>query len=268
MLIKRIFTDMDGTLLDSRGRLSKNNIDLISKSDIPISLVSARAPMEMKEFIDALGLTGIQVAFNGGLLYYYEHEDLKVIKSQAIQKEDVCLLLKFLSEQFPSISQSYYDKEKWYTYKYDDGIAYESKLTLQKPTEVSIKQYLNPHFDVFKIMLITFNSDEMKQLKSDLENLNLTNITIQQSGEFYLEITHILAKKSFGINFILSNENKLEGITVGFGDGHNDLPMFECVDLAIVMDNAADSIKEKADYIALSNDDDGVGKAIWDFLLI
>lgn len=47
-MIKRIFSDMDGTLLDAKGDVSERNAQLIKSAAIPITLVSARAPMEMK----------------------------------------------------------------------------------------------------------------------------------------------------------------------------------------------------------------------------
>lgn len=72
MTIKRIFCDMDGTLLNSEGQVSKSNATLIREAAIPVTLVSARAPMEMKDAVDALQLGGVQVAFNGGLIYRIE----------------------------------------------------------------------------------------------------------------------------------------------------------------------------------------------------
>ena len=56
MTIKRIFCDMDGTLLNSQGRLTDSNAKLISQANLPFTLVSARAPMEMKEAVDKLEL--------------------------------------------------------------------------------------------------------------------------------------------------------------------------------------------------------------------
>ena len=67
--IKRIFTNMDGALLNSKGQVSERNARRIRRADIPITLVSARAPMEMREAIELLGLQGPQVGFNGGLIW-------------------------------------------------------------------------------------------------------------------------------------------------------------------------------------------------------
>ena len=50
--------------------------------------------------------------------------------------------------------------------------------------------------------------------------------------------------------------------TVVIGDGGNDVPMFECGGYKIAMGNADNIIKEKADLITDTNNNDGVAKAI------
>ena len=56
-------------------------------------------------------------------------------------------------------------------------------------------------------MLITFDGNEMRALKAKLEELNLPNVSIQQAGDFYLEITHKKKlKKSVGIDYIIKEE--------------------------------------------------------------
>lgn len=223
--------------------------------------------MEMKEAIDKLGLTGTQIGFNGGLIYRYTQKGIEVLHEQALEKTDATYLVRFINQHFPNLSQSYYDLENWYTYKMDAGIDYEQQLTRQAPTLISEEQYTNVKANIFKIMLITFDSQEMKHLKTKLDKLNLPNISIQQSGDFYLEITHKKAKKSAGIDYVIKEENLNKKNLAAFGDGHNDLPMFERIGLAIAMNNANQDIKDRDDLITKSNDEDGVGQGILNFLL-
>lgn len=190
MTITRIFSDMDGTLLNSSGRLTDSNAQLIAQAEIPITLVSARAPMEMREAIDKLGLTGTQIGFNGGLIYRYGQHGIEVLHQQALEKTDATYLIGYINQEFPHLSQSYYDLENWYTYKMDAGIENEYQLTSQEPTIIGEDQYVKAKTTIFKIMLITFDGKEMRRLKSQLEALDLPNVSIQQSGNFYLEITH------------------------------------------------------------------------------
>ena len=49
---------------------------------------------------------------------------------------------------------------------------------------------------------------------------------------------------------------------IAFGDEVNDIEMLTLVGLGIAMENADDVVKEAADQIAGSNDQDGVGKEL------
>jgi len=51
---------------------------------------------------------------------------------------------------------------------------------------IDLKAYLHPTFDIFKIMLINFDADEMDQLKTTLTALDIPNVSIQQSGIGYI----------------------------------------------------------------------------------
>ena len=45
---------------------------------------------------------------------------------------------------------------------------------------------------------------------------------------------------------------------IAFGDGYNDLSMIEYAGLGVAMANAVDGVKERANYVTLSNDEDGI----------
>ena len=45
---------------------------------------------------------------------------------------------------------------------------------------------------------------------------------------------------------------------IAFGDGYNDLSMIEYAGKGVAMANAVDGVKEKADEVTLSNDEDGI----------
>ena len=50
------------------------------------------------------------------------------------------------------------------------------------------------------------------------------------------------------------------------GDGYNDLTMIKYAGLGVAMGNAQDEIKAAADFVTLSNDNDGVAYAIERFV--
>lgn len=64
--------------------------------------------------------------------------------------------------------------------------------------------------------------------------------------------------KADGIDKVVENLNLAEYQTYAFGDGNNDLEMFDRVDIAIAMDNASEQLKEKATMVTKANYNDGV----------
>ena len=266
-MIKRIFSDMDGTLLDNTGIVSEENATMIKSAGIPLTLVSARAPMEMMAAIKKLDLTGAQVGFNGGLIYRVKNGRILPIHSQPIAREDVYTLLDAIHEKFPKVSLSYYDLHKWYCHEIDEGILFEQKLTQQKPTKVvMLSHFLKPKKEIYKLMMIVFDKETLITLQKFVLSLGIDTIVVQQSGKYYLEITHVAAKKSAGIDYIMQKEALSEGETAAFGDGHNDLPMFERTSFPIAMANASQDVIAKAKFITLVNQYNGVGYGIYKFL--
>ncbi|GEO57959.1 Cof-type HAD-IIB family hydrolase [Companilactobacillus bobalius] len=263
-MIKHIFSDMDGTLLNSEGNVSDVNVSAIKNSGIPFTLVSARAPMEMANAIDKLDLTDPQIGFNGGLIYKKTATGFKILDDKPLNMISFWKLMKVIQTEFPNVSCSCYGLNDWYVEKIDEGINYESKLTGQKTTLIDFDDLLDTK--LYKIMMITFDLNLMEQLNQTLLNLNVADVSIKRSGDNYLEITSNLAQKSKGIKYIQDLEKLSKEEMAAFGDGHNDLPMLTNVGTPIVMANAPLEIQQYGKYTTKSNDDDGVAYGIESFL--
>lgn len=267
-MIKHIFSDMDGTLLQSNCKISENNVQVIKASQIPFTLVSARSPMEMTETIAKLGLTEPQIAFNGGLIFQEVNDELKVLKEHALKVASINTILSEIVKNFPDVSYSLYDQDNWFVEKIDEGVEYEAKMGGQTPTLTDFVSLLKQaETKIFKIMLISFDLQEMKALVENLQQLGLADVNIKQSAESYLEITSHLAEKARGIKYIQDLEDLAESDMAAFGDGYNDLSMLKMVGTPIVMDNALDGVKDYAKHITKDNDHDGVAFGIQKFLL-
>ena len=267
-MIKHIFSDMDGTLLQSDCKLSENNVKVIRDSQIPFTLVSARSPMEMVEAIDRLDLTEPQIAFNGGLIFQEVANKVKVLKEDSINLQSVKTILDVIVKNFPDVSYSLYDINNWYVEKMDKGVKYEAELGGQTPTLTNFVSLLKQvDTKIYKIMLISFNLQEMTTLTEKLKQLGLADVSINQSSENYLEITSNHAQKSRGIKYIQELESLSKIDMAAFGDGYNDLSMLEMVGTPIVMQNALEGVKEYGKHITKSNDDDGVAYGIQKYLL-
>ena len=184
MKIKHIFTDMDGTLLDSHGSVSDTNHWSIYYSDLPITLVSAQS-LGNEQYCRKITTQNPQIAFNGNLTFTQNQFGLQIIDKNPLASETVSQLLNYISTEFPNVSLNWYSLAHWYINKQDKGTFIQKAITGIEP---KIKTF-DGQSEIYKIMMIVFDSQELLQLQAQLNNLNIPNISVQQSGQWYLEIT-------------------------------------------------------------------------------
>ncbi|WP_374285787.1 HAD family hydrolase [Lactococcus sp.] len=258
MTIKHIFTDLDGTLLDARGNLPEQNVWAIYYSQLPVSLVSARSPLEMLPLIEQLNVSGPQIAYNGNLTFQKNEYGIEVLDQHTIACETVTNIIDLISTEFPQVSLSWYSLSHWYAAKQDKGIFIQKSLTHLTPT---FKPF-NGQSEIYKIMMMVFDPAQMEEIKGRLAELNLPGISIKQSGAWYLEVTSDHYSKSDAISTILKTSDIQNDEVAAIGDGENDIPMLQMVGLPIVVENANQQVKKYAKMVVGKNTDSGVAQAI------
>lgn len=262
--IKHIFSDLDGTLLDDQGKISQKTQEVIENSNLPFSLVSARAPQAMEELINQLNLKSAQVAFNGGLIFAKN----EVIKASPLVHASTQKLIKTIKKDYPEINLSLYSLSDWYVEKIDADIKQEMQFTPQVPKLVDLEALVTerPRLEIFKILLITPNEIKLEEIKRHLEKLDFPDIIIQKTWETYLEITHLEGQKDRAVEFIAKKNHLKKAELAAFGDNENDLSMLKAVGLPIVMANASDDLKKIGKIITKSNTEDGVAYGIQKYI--
>ena len=131
-------------------------------------------------------------------------------------------------------------------------------------TEVSnLANFL--HFSPIKI-LMSVEPAILPEIKAKIAAFLPENLTVVQTAPFYLEVIPSCINKGQGV---LDTCNSL-GIdpkdTFAFGDAENDIPMLRTAGLGVAMGNASPAVKEAADHITLSNNEDGIAVTLTDFL--
>ena len=108
-MIRHLFSDMDGTILREDGRISPETAQVIRQVGLPLTLVSARSPMEMREAIDQLGLHDVHVGFNGGYIFQASLEGYRVIHEVRMDYQLAKTLVLDLRGRYPDLSISVFD---------------------------------------------------------------------------------------------------------------------------------------------------------------
>ena len=77
-----------------------------------------------------------------------------------------------------------------------------------------------------------------------------------------MEIVDVHCSKATALEMLAKKYGIKQEEVIAIGDGFNDLPMIEWAGLGIAMENASETVKECADEVTASNDEDGVALVI------
>ena len=114
--------------------------------------------------------------------------------------------------------------------------------------------------------LVTGHPDQIKAVEKALKAKFHSQLGIFSSLPFFLEVVPQNIDKAQSLQKLLNSIGMVADQMICCGDGHNDLTMIEYAGLGVAMANAEPLVKEKANYITKSNDEDGVLHVINQFM--
>ena len=138
--------------------------------------------------------------------------------------------------------------------EYDSDI-----LKFEKWDELSNKIKEDEMKEIIKLVLIV-NDDKNKEISKILEKQFGDNINVAATPGGFIDINNFDDDKIHGINLIKNLTLSKQIIT--FGDSMNDFQMTIKADIGIAMGNAYEELKQVADFIVQSNDDEGIHEGV------
>ena len=251
--IKLIATDLDGTLLNNNKQISDYNQKilriLINDYNVQLILSSGRPYEGVKSYNKILENNNYSIIFNGASIV---DNSGKVIYKQTVEENDAKTIIK-LSEKY-DVCVHVYDNGKYIVSKEDFPIkSYVQKEQTIEPI-IGLENIETYKFDK---MLILGERAVLNELYKEIsEN---TDVHSSFSGDLSLEITSKIGNKGNSLKWICDNKGINPDNIIAFGDNFNDIEMIEYAGVGVAMANAEEEVKQKADYITLSNNENGVG---------
>ena len=116
---------------------------------------------------------------------------------------------------------------------------------------------------------IVINEAYAAEKTVDITNSKNNDTATGNDGDNYNQGSGITDGESASIVGIIKDDTFTNAISVKAdgGDGGNDVEMLKEVGFAVAMANGSDPVKKAADFVTVSNDEDGVAKAIERFVL-
>ena len=114
-------------------------------------------------------------------------------------------------------------------------------------------------------LLMTGDPTDMIKAEEELVEILGEKMDIFRSAPFFLELVPKGIDKAQSLLRLLSKINLTPADLMAFGDGYNDLSMLKLAGVGVAMANAAPEVRADADYVTLSNEEDGVAEALLHF---
>lgn len=266
---KMICLDIDGTLLNSEHRITQGTKEVIQKvskeMQIPVILVSARMPKGILFLLEEIEISNPIICYSGALIM---DDKTNILSNTTIPISGVRQVFEAARDM--RIHVSLYKDDEWYVEKLDKWAEQEGRITKMSPAIMSITDLLNmweKEASGPNKILCMAEPDKIEALNAKIKADYSDKLNIYPSKPTYLEIMPSNASKTSAIEVLCRRYNIQRSEVIAIGDNYNDMNMIEFAGLGIAMGNAPDQVKQCADAITLSNDEDGVAEAIRKYLL-
>jgi Cof subfamily protein (haloacid dehalogenase superfamily) len=249
MNYKVVILDIDGTILPHGKTVSQTTKDAIQQlrdKNIQVVIATGRAPYFSTSIIQEIGVDSM-VFFNGASVY---HEGAEIYKN-SIEKNVLRTLL---------------------------GLSHDSKhpLTFLGGTSFKVTDLLHPfvmeafQHDLWKpelappqfwldqdIYQLFLHCDEAEELDYQ-KKLPELDFRRWSSGARTFDVNLANTHKAVGLTKLLEKLGIAPDEAVAFGDGLNDIEMLSMVGMGVAMGSARSEVKDAANMVTLSAEEDGV----------
>ena len=273
--IRIIALDLDGTLLDSDKNLAEANraaLAAAAAKGILVVPTTGRFFGMMPPAVRDLAFVRYAITVNGAQVY--DRETDTAIVREELPLGQALAIMRYL-DGFDVIYDCYQDnwgrmtramQEK--AEEYAQCPHYVKMIREFRKPYPDLKEHLAEQGrDVQKIMLFARDPAVRDRILADIQT-HFDDLAVSTSTFNNLEINVATAHKGCAIERFAAHFGWTLANCMAFGDGLNDLSMVKMAGTGVAMANAAPEVLAAADYVTLSNDEDGVAAALRHFGLI
>ena len=270
---KLLVLDIDGTLVNNNKEITPRTKDALFRAmeaGHSVMIASGRPTPGVQRYVDELRLAeygGYTLTYNGArvqdcrtgremyekrlpnkllrpIYEYAEEHDLGIITYE----KDMSLDPQVLSGR-----------------RLDDWLLWEARINqLSVGVCEEFLDYVN--YDIYKVLLTADPEVSEKHMK-ELQKRFGDSANVMRSEAFFIEVTARHIDKARTLARVIGPIGITQTNTICCGDAFNDISMVKYAGVGVAMGNAKPEVKEVADYITASNEEDGIAQVVERFLL-
>lgn len=268
MAYRVLALDIDGTLTNSEKKITERTRSAISRAaqcGVKIVIASGRPVQGILGYARQLKLKeldGYILSFNGGRLISCRTGE--IIHDMKLPLQYMPEIYK-LSKQYGVNLMSYEGDDLITEEPEDRFLAIEARINGLGIKKVdNLLEYID--FPINKCLMLG-DGDYLADVEKKVYAALSDRLDVYRSEPYFLEILPKGVDKAKALEGLLYKLGCERTELMACGDGYNDLTMIRYAGMGVAMENAREEVKSEADYVTLSNDEDGVAAAIEKFIL-
>ena len=269
--IKLIAFDLDDTVLNTQKKLTPETLRVLYRAaELGIEIVPSTGRFwgAVTDEIKNLPFVRYAVTLNGAAIFDVKSQ--KTIARFEIPSERAETMARVFDE-LPVIYDSIIDGQGYMNREFHERVKditigewqYKIIYGLRKPVD-DLHEIINQSSGVQKMQIYTKDRDLRANLLAALPVV-FPNSLFTSSVPNNIEINALKANKGDGLRFVVSHLGIEMSEAMAFGDGLNDISMIKAAGIGVAMGNAVREVKDVADHVTGTCDEDGVAEGIKTF---
>jgi Cof subfamily protein (haloacid dehalogenase superfamily) len=249
-----VATDIDGTLIHTDGTLSARTLSVLAALPVPAVLVTGRPVRWLRQLYDQMPEPLPAICANGAVVYDPDTDE--ILRAEPLSVELLLDVTKRLREAVPDIALAV-EIEDGRSCRYEETwpVRWEGEHRLVRVLATPEELTSVPAVKLL-VRSATHQPDEFYTLVS--ETLGDLATATHSSSSALVEISAAGVTKAAGLAWLCAREGIAAEDVLAFGDMPNDVPMLSWAGHSVAMANAHPAVREVADEVTLTNDEDGV----------
>lgn len=245
-----VFFDLDGTLLTRDIKVADSTVKAVKKlrenNILPI-IATGRSLFEIEHIMHHTGINSIvsmngqSVIFEGKPIFSNDIDPQIIDRILQFSHSETGIPIAFYNDYIMRISELGEPATKFYHYLQQTIPPVDDKIHYQEPIQM--------------LLLLCESGEEIYR---DV----FPELSFVRNTPYCVDVINAESSKAFGIKKLLQKAPLQNIPTYAFGDGFNDIEMFEIVDHPIAMANAVTPLKQLAEFITDDNNHDGIVKGL------
>lgn len=268
MKYKLLVLDLDGTLTNNKKEITeytRNTLIEAQEEGVKIVLASGRPTYGIAPIAEKLELKkygGYILSYNGGEIINWQTGEMMY---ENVLPDEVLPYLYQCSRDNDFAIVTYKDKYVITEHPDDEYVLKEALLNVMETKKV--ENFLDAiDFPVPKCLIVG-EASRLAELEKTMHEALKDKMGVYRSEPYFLELVPKGIDKAQSLSVLLQKIGYAREEMIAVGDGFNDKSMIEYAGLGVAMANAQEVVKQSADYITLSNEEDGVAHVVKKFML-